>query len=198
MKLEHTVLSCVLICSNPYWISYFTNHVEFINNNSIVNQNIYKAYYKEGKMYFNPYEYIGQTVLHEYGHLIFDKRVSKEEKDTIVTLFKEEMSPFIGDEKYLEKLHKKYHPSSNPLKFFCESHICPIMLIDGVGILSGKKIGSCGHEDGYSISHLATELFAEVLEAEVLNYDIPLAIYKEESPKTYSYIRDKIYEVLRP
>lgn len=186
---------------NEQWSRYFMEHFDFIKSNSIVITNSQHSCYHEGKMQINHTEALldnGMVIPHEYGHFVFDKILSTKESDIIANLFKEEVTHFIKDEKYLIKLHQKHCPSVTWHEICWNRKYCPIMITDGISILKGRKVSGIGHNYNYPISHLATELFAEVLEAEVVGYDIPIAIYKEECPKTYSYIRQKIYEVLNP
>ena len=173
--IENAINFLIAFCV-PQWRNYFNKEFAFIKHNSIVEEHT-TSHYLDGKMYFNPNDLIldmGSVIVHEYGHFIFDKMFNENEKHIITMSFKEETLSFIEDEKY-----------------------CPVMLTDGIGILKGKSSGLC-HRYDYPIKHLATELFAEVLEAEVLGYKIPLAIYKVECHQTYSYIKNKIYEVLKP
>lgn len=182
------------------WSKYFMEYFDFIKSNSIVTTDYKHSCYHEGKMKINHTEALldnGMVIPHEYGHFVFDKILSPKESDIIANLFKEEGTHFIKDEKYLIKLHQKYCPSITWHNFCWKRKYCPIMITDGIGIL-GKYTSGISHNDDYPISHLASELFAEVLEAEVMGYNIPLTIYKEECPNTYSYIRQKIYEVLNP
>ena len=196
--IENAINFLIAFCV-PQWRNYFNKEFAFIKHNSIVEEHT-TSHYLDGKMYFNPNDLIldmGSVIVHEYGHFIFDKMFNENEKHIITMSFKEETLSFIEDEKYLVKLHQNYCPSLNLNRFCWDRKFCPVMLTDGIGILKGKSSGLC-HRYDYPIKHLATELFAEVLEAEVLGYKIPLAIYKGECPQTYSYIKNKIYEVLKP
>ena len=124
--------------------------------------------------------------------------LTQEDDKIIANLFKKEAGHFVKDEDFLMKLHQKYCPTIKWYSICWKRKYCPEMITDGVGILKGHGyIGLC-HCYSYSIQHLSTELFAEVLEAEVFGYQIPLTIYKGECPQTYSYIKNKIYEVLNP
>ena len=184
---------------SEYWLEYFMKQMSFIKSNSFVVVNYKHSCYHNGKMQINYSEASldGGVIPHEFGHFIFDKMIDKKEDSIIVNLFKEETNHFIEDERYLTKLHQKYCPSITWHEISNTKRCCPTMITDGISILKGKRIG-INHNSEYPIEHLASELFAEVLEAEVLGYKIPLAIYKGECPQTYLYIRNKIYEILNP
>ncbi len=185
--------------TNVNWANYFKRQMSFIKNNSIVVVDK-SSCYGNGIMYINHIEAlmgIG-VIVHEYGHYIFNKMVDESEKDIITNLFKRETAHFIEDKRFLVRLHKEYCPSLNWIRICHDRAFCPVMLTDGVSILGGKSSLGIYHDSNYPIDHLASELFAECLEAEVLGYKYPITIYKGECPETYSYIRRKIYEVLNP
>ena len=183
------------------WARYFMKQFSFMKDNSIVTTNYKGSCYYDGKMEINYSEASlnSGVIPHEFGHFVFDKMLDKKEEDIITNFFKKEVSHFIKDEEYLIKLHQKYCSSATWREICNSRKYCPIMITDGVSILKRKKWSQgLNHGSDYPINHLASELFAEVLEAEVLGYQIPLTIYKEECPKTYSYIRNKIYDILKP
>lgn len=184
---------------SEYWANYFMKQFSFMKSNSTITTTYKTSCYYDGKMEINYFQTLlnNGVIPHEFGHFVFDKMLNKEEGEIIVSLFKKEVASFIKDEKYLIKLHQKHCPSITWHKISQTKKCCPTMITDGVGILKGKRSSGLGHNN-YPIDHLASELFAEVLEAEVMGYNIPLTIYKEECPETYSYIRNKIYEVLKP
>lgn len=181
------------------WHNYFEQQMEFMKANSIV-VGPYSSCYYNGKMKIGHSEAMlnSGVILHEFGHFVFDKMLDKKEDAIIANIFKKEVAHFIKDEEYLMKLHQKYYTSITLYEMCRRRKYCPIMIKDGIGILTGESSLGIGHYSGYPIEHLSTELFAEVLEAEVLGYQIPITIYKKECPETYSYIRNKIYEVLSP
>ena len=197
--LDTAISGLITFASTPQWSSYFAERVAFIKAISNVEENI-TSHYKEGKMFFNPNDFtfnIGGSIVHEYGHLIFDKMLNKGQA-VIANLFKREVASLIEDEDFLTKLHEKYCPDLNWTRFFYDRQYCPSMITDGISILTRKPNQGIHHNIGYPMDFLATELFAECLEAEVLGYKYPIKIYKGECPRTYSYIRGKIYEVFRP
>lgn len=184
------------------WARYFMEHFSFMKNNTTVLTNYKESYYCEGKMYVNHTEAsIGISIIvHEYGHYVFDKMLDKKEKEEeiILNLFKKEAEHLIEDRRFLVKLYEKYCSHLNWIRVCEDREFCPLMLTDGITILSKKSYTGLHHNSNYPIEYLASELFAECLEAEVLGYKYPFAIYKGECPQTYSYIRKKIYEVLKP
>lgn len=183
---------------DAYWFEYFVKQLPFIQTNTIVAYGYETSHYSNGKMTINHNQaLLGEMViLHEYGHFIFDDRVFKEEAAIIADIFRREVSSFVKDKEYLVKLHQRFCPSISWYQFCHNRNYCPMMLTDGISILTRKASVGISHYSCYPIEHLASELFTEVLEAEVMGYKIPLAIYKEKCPKTYSYIKNKIYEVL--
>lgn len=179
------------------WFEYFARQLHFIQANTIVTYGVGTSHYYNGKMTINHNQALldNMVILHEYGHFIFDDKVS-EESIIITDLFKKETLSLVNDEEYLVKLYRKFGHSINWHHFCYNRRYCPIMLTDGISIIQGKKSLGISHHHDYPICNLASELFTEVLEAEVMGYKVPLAIYKKECPKTYSYIKNKIYEVL--
>lgn len=182
------------------WHRYFAKQKGLIKANSIVVTSFKNSCYYNGRMEINHTDAVlgGSAILHEFGHFVFDKMLSTEDGDIIASLFKKEVAHFIEDEDYLIKLHQKYCPSIEEYKFCLTRKYCPVMITDGVGILKGAYSAGICHGYNYPIEFLATELFAEALETEVFGHQIPLVIYKEECPQTYSYIRKRIYETLTP
>ena len=202
-KSPYDKMFAILIKSikDAQWANFFMKQMDFIKNICSITHGFgAHSYYSNGKICINFDEAllgIG-VVVHEYGHYIFDKMVNKEEEDAITNIFKEEASHFIKDKQFLGKLHKTYCPNINWLRIIGDRKYCPAMLTDGISMLSGKSYIGINHDPDYSVEHLASELFAECLETEVLGYKNSITIYKGEIPKTYSYIKNKIYEVLNP
>lgn len=188
--------------TNVCWVRYFMKQFSFMKNNTTILTNYKESYYREGKMYVNHTEAVIEIgiIVHEYGHYVFDKMLDNKEKEEeiITNLFRKETKHLVEDRRFLIKLYEKYCPHLNSTRVCYDRKFCPMMLTDGVNILNRKYYLGIHHNSNYSIKHLATELFAECLEAEVLGYKYPLAIYKGECPETYTYIKNKIYEILKP
>ena len=98
------------------WANFFMKQMDFIKSISTITVEFGKrSCYSNEKICINFDDaLIGISVIvHEYGHYIFDKMISKEEEEVITNLFKEEVAHLIEVEGLLAELHKKYCPSIN-------------------------------------------------------------------------------------
>jgi hypothetical protein len=186
---------------NTPWFHYFINQMSIMQKSSTITS--YDSYYENGRIYISYYRALTDhmVILHEFGHFVFDKMLDKKEDAIIANTFKNEVALLVEDEEYLTKLHQKYCPSTTWRKFCKSEKYCPIMLTDGISILNKKRTDGISHNTHYTyypIEFLATELFAEAFETEVRQYKVPLSIYNDICPQTYSYIKKRIYEVLKP
>ena len=185
------------------WREYIEKQLVFLNqisNFTSEETNYYSM--NKNRIFFNISDCIMEeeiwTVLHEYAHYISYNAFNSKGHvcDVLTSIFKKEVSKKrIRNEKegvrFLNNLENELSMYSSP--YSIQRMLTPIS--DGLGICintSYKPYGYRGHNKGYPISYMGTELFAELFAMTVMGDKIGLSIFKREFPKTYFYAIEKI------